>query len=226
MQTYKLLGLLLTYPEEQLQAALPAFDGIIVEEGLVSKKQIKLLRNFINSHAERDLIDWQEEYVGIFDRSRNHSLYLFEHIHGESRDRGMAMVDMRDMYVAKGLSISSNELPDYLPLFLEYLSFCEIKEATGLLGEVIDVIATIGSHLAKNNSSYAAVFGALQSLSAIKPNKVKVANAVKNAPRDPESLDEIDQQWQEAEAFGNDDCGGCEVPNTSGSQQILSGEIQ
>jgi len=124
MKTFKLLGLLLTYPKDQLQAVVGSFTGVFVEEGILTKRQIKSLQPLMDDYANNDLIELQEEYVNTFDRSRNHSLYLFEHIHGESRDRGAAMVDMKEMYATKGLHISSNELPDYLPVFLEYLSYC------------------------------------------------------------------------------------------------------
>jgi len=231
MKTFKLLGLLLTYPKEQLQEVVGSFTSVFADEGMLSNKQIKSLQPLLEDYANNDLIKLQEGYVNTFDRSRNHSLYLFEHIHGESRDRGAAMVDMKDMYAAKGLDISSNELPDYLPLFLEYLSWCELDEALELLADGIDVIATIGAHLKKDKSIYAPIFKVIENLPNVKVDKVKVALAVKNAPKDPETFDELDKEWEEAPAFGGDeaDCDSCEVYQTgtdNNSQNLFSGDIQ
>jgi nitrate reductase delta subunit len=140
------------------------------------------------------------------------------------------MVDMKEMYATKGLHISSNELPDYLPVFLEYLSYCEIGEAIEILADGIDVIATIGAHLRKAKSVYAAVFKVIENLPAIKVDKIKVALAVINAPKDPETFDELDKEWEEVPAFGGDeaDCNSCEnyQQNSENSQNIFSGDIQ
>ena len=230
MKTFKLLGLLLTYPKEPLQEAIGSFTELFESEALLSKPQIESLQPLLTEYANEDLITLQEGYVNTFDRGRNHCLHLFEHIHGESRDRGVAMVDMKEMYASKGLNISSNELPDYLPVFLEYLSFCELDEAIELLADAIDVIATIGAHLEKNKSIYTFIFNALESLPKIKVDKKKVALAVKNAPKDPETFDELDKEWEETPAFDNDetDCSNCNVYKKSNddSQNLFSGDIQ
>jgi len=230
MKTFKLLGLLLTYPKDQLQAVVGSFAGVFVEEGVLTKRQIKSLQPLMDDYANNDLIELQEEYVNTFDRSRNHSLYLFEHIHGESRDRGAAMVDMKEMYATKGLFINSNELPDYLPVFMEYLSNCEIEEALEILADGIDVIATIGAHLKKSGSVYAAVFKVIENLPDIKVDKVKVTLALINAPKDPETFDELDKEWEESPAFGGDedDCSSCESyqKSSENSQNLFSGDIR
>ena len=230
MKTFQLLGLLLTYPREPLREAVGSFTELFESEDLLSKTQVKSLQPLLNDYANEDLITLQEGYVNTFDRGRNHCLHLFEHIHGESRDRGVAMVDMKEMYATKGLDISSNELPDYLPVFLEYLSFCELDEAIELLADAIDVIATIGAHLKKSESIYTCIFNVLENLPKINVDKKKVALAVKNAPKDPESFDELDKEWEETPAFGNDetDCSNCSVHQKSNddSQNLFSGDIQ
>jgi len=230
MKTFKLLGLLLTYPKEPLQEAVGSFTELFESEALLSKSQIESLQPLLTKYANEDLITLQEGYVNTFDRGRNHCLHLFEHIHGESRDRGVAMVDMKEMYASKGLNISSNELPDYLPVFLEYLSFCELDEAIELLADAIDVIATIGAHLEKSESIYTCIFNALENVPKIKVDKKKVALAVKNAPKDPETFDELDKEWEETPAFDNDetDCSNCNVYQKSNddSQNLFSGDIQ
>jgi len=230
MNTFKILGLLLTYPKEPLLDAVGSFKALFESEDLLTKSQIRSLQPLLESYASGDLISLQEEYVNTFDRGRNHCLYLFEHIHGESRDRGAAMVDMKDMYAEKGLIISSNELPDYLPLFLEYLSFCELDEAIEMLADAIDVIATIGAHLAKADSEFAHIFNVLEHMPSIKVDKKKVALAVKNAPKDPETFEELDKEWEETPAFANDetDCNNCSVykQDSDNAQNLFSGDIQ
>jgi len=230
MKTFKLLGLLLTYPREPLQEAVGSFAEVFASEDLLTKSQIKSLQPLMDDYANGDLITLQEQYVSTFDRGRNHCLYLFEHIHGESRDRGAAMVDMKEMYASKGLDINSNELPDYLPLFLEFLSFCELEEAIEMLSDAIDVIATIGAHLKKDKSMYSGIFKVMENLPKIKVDKKKVALAVKNAPKDPETFDELDKEWEETPAFDNDetDCNSCNVHQKSNdnSQNLFSGDIQ
>ena len=230
MKTFKLLGLLLTYPRESLQEAVGSFAEVFASEDLLTKSQIKSLQPLLEDYANGDLITLQEQYVNTFDRGRNHCLYLFEHIHGESRDRGAAMVDMKEMYASKGLDISSNELPDYLPVFLEYLSFCELDEAIEMLSEAIDVIATIGAHLKKGKSTFSSIFIALENLPKIKVDKKKVALAVKNAPKDPETFDELDKEWEETPAFDNNeaDCNSCSAyqKSSDNSQNLFSGDIQ
>ena len=230
MKTFKLLGLLLTYPGQQLQEAVGSFAEVFASEDLLTKRQIKSLQPLLDDYANGDLITLQERYVNTFDRGRNHCLYLFEHIHGESRDRGAAMVDMKEMYAGKGLDISSNELPDYLPVFLEFLSFCELEEAIEMLSDAIDVVATIGAHLKKDKSIFSSVFKVIENLPKIKVDKKKVALAVKNAPKDPETFDELDKEWEETPAFGNDeaDCNSCSAYQKCGddSQNLFSGDIQ
>ena len=160
----------------------------------------------------------QEEYVATFDRGRAHCLHLFEHIHGESRDRGQAMVNLADAYEEKGLIIDRAELPDYLPLFLEFLSCCAADEAVEFLREPVDIIATIGARLRKKDSPYAVLFEALVALSRARPRRERVSELLAATPAD-DSLEALDREWEEAAAFagppGQVDCGGCTAPHDS-----------
>ncbi len=223
MKTFKLLGLILTYPEGTIYSSSDKLLKMLRSEAILPEKSIKKVEKFLITQKERNLMDVQEDYVKIFDRGRAHCLHLFEHIHGESRDRGQAMVDLSETYAKKGLYIDSGELPDYLPLFMEYLSHCEFKEASELLGETIDVIAMIGAKLKKQKSPYADIFAVLEVLSALKVNKKKVKDALEKAPKDPETMEELDAEWREAEVFAGDDlranvatdCNTCnEISNT------------
>jgi nitrate reductase delta subunit len=219
MKTFKILGLLLTYPEGSVLKAHDELLQVIKDEAILPKGAIKKIEHFIDVQNNKELLEIQEDYVDLFDRGRAHCLHLFEHIHGESRDRGQAMVDLIETYKSKGIYIDNNELPDYLPLFMEYLSNCSFHEASELLGDAIDVIAMIGKKLEKRGSIYADVFSAIEVLSSIKPDKTKIAQAIAEAPKDPETLEELDEEWKEAEAFSSDpvaDCNSCNAfPNAT-----------
>ena len=95
------------------------------------RRQLKLL---IDEIATGDLYDLQERYVLLFDRTRSLSLHLFEHVHGESRDRGQAMIDLKAQYEKNGLAISASELPDFVPLFLEFLSTRPVERGVRVVG--------------------------------------------------------------------------------------------
>ncbi len=219
MKTFKILGLLLTYPEGSVYAATEELIASLRDEKVLPKKSLVRIEQFLRHQQSQDLYALQEEYVETFDRGRAHCLHLFEHIHGESRDRGQAMVALMETYASKGLYMDTAELPDYLPLFMEYLSNCPFQEASDLLGEAIDVIAMIGTKLQQRKSPYTAVFDAIKVLSAIKPNDAKISAALQATPKDPETLSELDEQWREAEAFSGDaaaDCNSCKTtPSTT-----------
>lgn len=213
MKTFKILGLLLTYPEGSVLKAHDELLQVIQDEAILPKGAIKKIEHFIDVQNNKELLEIQEDYVDLFDRGRAHCLHLFEHIHGESRDRGQAMVDLIETYKSKGVYIDNNELPDYLPLFMEYLSHCSFHEASDLLGDAIDVIAVIGKKLEKRGSIYAEVFSAIEVLSSVKPDKTKIAQAIAEAPKDPETLEELDEEWKEAEAFSGDPVAVCNSCN-------------
>ncbi|MCC2596817.1 nitrate reductase molybdenum cofactor assembly chaperone [Pusillimonas sp. MFBS29] len=165
MLLYRILSALLDYPEQDMLDALPE-----IEEALKgwpdAARQLKPLMQFLEAG---DLIAVQENYVATFDRSPAHSLHLFEHVHGESRDRGQAMVDLLQEYRSHGFEPATAELPDHVPLFLEYLSLLEPEVAELLLGEAIHVLAAIGDRLGRNDSPYAEVFTVLRSLTQVEP---------------------------------------------------------
>jgi len=204
MKTFKLLGLLLTYPEGTVYSESNELLQTLRSEAILPEKFIKKVETFLTTQKAQDLMAVQEDYVETFDRGRAHCLHLFEHIHGESRDRGQAMINLSETYAAKGLYIDNGELPDYLPLFMEYLSRCELQDATKLLGEAIDVIAAIGAKLKKHKSPYADIFTSIEILSAVKADAEKIKTALREAHKDPETLEELDKQWKEAEAFTSD----------------------
>jgi nitrate reductase delta subunit len=214
MLTFKLLGLLLTYPSEGLQEHMNEVKVALEQDGLLPVKTQRALFEFMDDLARRNLMRVQEEYVALFDRGRAHSLYLFEHIHGESRDRGQAMVDLSDHYISKGVTLSANELPDYLPLFLEFLSQIDFEEAQELLGETVHIIAGIGAKLKAKKEGYHQVFRALEALSTVKVDEKFLEQAVSEAAAEDTSNEALDQEWEDAPAFDGagqsaSDCNSC-----------------
>jgi nitrate reductase delta subunit len=160
---YVVLSALLQYPEPELLAHLPALAGLMAATPSLHAPLLPLFA-YLGSGK---LIDLQQQYVTTFDRNPSHSLHLFEHIHGESRDRGQAMVDLMEEYKKHGLHMTGDDLPDYVPLFLEFLDQQSTEEAARLLGDAVHVLAHIGRKLAANGSPYAGVFGVLEKLSPV-----------------------------------------------------------
>lgn len=167
---YRALGALLVYPEAELQAAIPELARTLASEPDVLRGVQPLLAQL----AEGELIELQQGYVQLFDRNPSHSLHLFEHIHGEDRARGQAMVDLIDEYRQHGFEPVADELPDYVPLFLEFLSLCDADEAARLLGNAVHVLAHVAKKLADSGSAYAGVLDALVWLSPVAPEPLTV----------------------------------------------------
>ncbi|HWU85085.1 MAG TPA: nitrate reductase molybdenum cofactor assembly chaperone [Rhodocyclaceae bacterium] len=164
-QLYRVLSALLIYPEQDLIDALPEIRAAIAAND-DAEAALDALLDYLDTAP---LIELQENYVNTFDRSPLQALHLFEHIHGESRDRGQAMVDLLEEYKRHGFEPVVNELPDHVPLFLEFLSLMDADAASKLLGETIHVLAAIGNRLARKESPYAGVFALLCTLTDVVP---------------------------------------------------------
>ena len=167
MKTFKVISLLLCYPEADWLAALPELNEALAAETDLNGDAATRMAPLFAQLRESSLIALQENYVATFDRNPSHSLHLFEHIHGESRDRGSAMIDLLEEYWKRDFDASSAELPDYVPLFLEFLSLLPSEEALELLGDAVHVLATIGRKLDANGSPYALAFQVLEALSPV-----------------------------------------------------------
>lgn len=201
--TLKALSLLLQYPTEDLVDAVGEVMQVVQEEGRLSPAALEALEGLRSYLADTDLFRLQEEYVGLFDRTRALSLHLFEHVHGESRDRGQAMVDLLDYYAQHGMQLRARELPDYLPLYLEFCSTLDDAEVQQMLADPVTIIAVLGRRLLERGSPYAAVFGALEELPAARPDEEAVARATENVLLAPESGEALDKAWQDTEVvFG------------------------
>jgi nitrate reductase delta subunit len=203
MRTFRVLSALLNYPTDALIDAASGFLAVLDAEKLVPSACRGSVDALIEEIAVGELYDLQERYGLLFDRSKTLALHLFEHVHGESRDRGQAMVDLKAMYENAGLVIAANELPDYVPLFLEFLSTRPVKEALELLGQTAHIFAALAERLGRRQSSYKAVFDALVAIAAEAPRRDIVDELLKTPDADPMDLVALDAAWEEEEVrFG------------------------
>jgi len=203
MKTFKVLSALLSYPTEALIEAAPEFVAVLDAEKLVPAASRRAVDLLIEEIAIGEVYDLQERYGLLFDRSKTLALHLFEHVHGESRDRGQAMVDLKAMYENAGLFIAANELPDYVPLFLEFLSIRPLSEARELLGQSAHILAALAERLGRRESNYKAVFDALVAIAAEAPQRDVVEELLKAPDTDPMDFAALDAAWEEEEVrFG------------------------
>jgi len=196
MIVLRALGALLSYPREGIRQALPEIAEAIRASKLIPAHQREGLLTLIDELRADDLLKVEERYVELFDRGRAASLHLFEHLHGEGRDRGQAMVDLTRLYERAGYELSLRELPDYLPVVLEYLSCCDLRETRELLGDCAHILRRIGQSLIARGSSYATVLQALLVIAGEDP--IDVATV----PRVTERTENLDRDWFEQPAFG------------------------
>ncbi|MFA6220490.1 MAG: nitrate reductase molybdenum cofactor assembly chaperone [Erythrobacter sp.] len=195
MKSLHLLSLLLQYPSKNLQAVAGEIRQRLAADSSLPVGSVKALDALLKRLATSDIYDAQEIYVDLFDRGRAHSLHLFEHVHGESRDRGQAMVDLRERYLTAGLEPTGNELPDYLPLFLDYCSVLPGDAARNMLAEPGVVLVALNARLAEKGSDYAPVFAILCDIAGVEISE-ETQNALPPAD-DPQDLEALDAQWEE-----------------------------
>ena len=192
-RTYRMLAALLSYPTEDLQAATADIASALDAEAIIPAPQRTAIAVLLHELATADIYELQERYFALFDRSRSLSLHLFEHIHGESRDRGQAMADLIALYASHGLEMRSGELPDFLPLFLEFLSLLPRSEAQSMLGEAAAILRALADRLARRGTNYAAVMQALAELA-----RAPAIGASDIPDDDPNDLAALDAAWEEA----------------------------
>ena len=210
IKVLKALSGLLTYPSAELQQAAGEISEAIENEPAITFAVRDQLHCLLKELAGDDLYDLQERYVLLFDHTRSLSLYLFEHVHGESRDRGQAMVDLKAQYDKAGLVPDPAELPDFLPLFLEFLSTLPVAEARDVLAQPAHILAAMAERLRKRRSAYESIFRALVALAAAKPKETEVSALL--ALPDPDATDMAarDAAWaDEAVSFGPGAADGC-----------------
>jgi len=191
----RVLAALLAYPDAEMRRHLPEMRDLLVDEGAVSPLRRVEIDALIDRLQRADPLEMEAAYVELFDRSRSASLHLFEHVHGDSRERGPAMIDLAQTYEKAGLILAPDELPDYLPVVLEFVSTQPPREARAFLGEIAHILNAIFGALRKRESAYASVVGALIELAGEKAQPVE--------PTVDEALDET---WAEPPVFD-----GCSV---------------
>ena len=203
MKTLRALAALLSYPTAELVQAAAEIGDVIEREAIVPAAERAALRRLIDELAAGDLFDLQERYGLLFDRTRSLSLHLFEHVHGESRDRGQAMVDLLKLYQEGGYNPVASELPDFLPLFLEFASTRAPRAAIELVGQPANVIAALRERLAKRRSPYEAVMAALLKISKAKLDQAALEVLRAEPDPEPDDLAALDAAWVEQEVtFG------------------------
>jgi len=209
-RTLKALSLTLSYPSANLQDAMPEIGAVLAADPRIAPDTRKALHKLAGDLGQGDLFDIQESYVMLFDRSRTLSLNLFEHVHGESRDRGGAMVSLIETYREGGFELATTELPDHLPVLLEFLSTRPAAEAQDTLADAAHIFDALITRLARRESGYGAVFAALSQLAGAQSDADAVAGMLAEPDDDPTDLEALDAVWEETEVtFGPDPNAGC-----------------
>lgn len=213
--TLRVLAALLSYPDADMRRHLLEMSEILHRERALPPDRLDELDALIVKLMRGDPLDTEAEYVQLFDRGRGTSLHLFEHVHGDSRDRGPAMIDLAQTYEKAGLFLAPGELPDYLPAVLEFVSTQPLREAKAFLGEMAHILGTIFGALQKRESAYASVLGALLELAGEKAQPV--------APAAEEPLDET---WAEPPVFGGCSTQGQAKPGAPQPIQVVRRNAQ
>ena len=188
--TLRVLAALLTYPDAGLRAQLGEMGELLAADGTLGRARLAEVQALIRQLAASNTVEAEVAYVELFDRGRATSLYLFEHVHGDSRDRGPAMIDLGETYAKAGLLLTPDELPDYLPVMLEFVSTQPPREARHFLDEIGHLLNAIFGALRLRGSPYASVLGALLDMAGREAQPIEPA-------REPE----IDESWAEPPAF-------------------------
>lgn len=210
-RTLKALSLILSYPTRELQSAMPEIAGVLAANSRLTAAARRALRPLLDGLRDGDIYDLEERYVALFDRSRTLSLNLFEHVHGESRDRGGAMVSLVEMYRDAGFDPVTTELPDHLPVLLEFLATRPAPEAHETLADAAHIFAALQERLNRRESDYAAAFAALAQLAGA-VDQTALSEMLAAPDDDPTDLQALDAVWQESEVlFGPDPNAGCPV---------------
>jgi nitrate reductase delta subunit len=208
--TLRVLAHLLRYPDAAFREHTAELRQALRDEAALPAARLAELDALLRHLATQPALDVESEYVELFDRGRRTALHLFEHVHGDSRDRGPAMIDLIQTYEKAGLFLGPSELPDYLPVVLEFASTQPPQQAREFMGEIAHIVRVIFSALAGRQSPYASVLAAVLELAGEKAEAVAVA---------PEP--EMDESWAEPEVFGGCSTEGQAKPNQPQPIQIV-----
>ena len=189
-KTLRVLSALLGYPDAQMRRYLPEMRGLLHAEGALSQARCGEIDALMEALAGAEPLAAEAGYVELFDRGRGTSLHMFEHVHGDSRERGPAMIDLGQTYAKAGLLLAEGELPDYLPAVLEFVSTQPPREARAFLGETAHILNAVFGALQQRRSAYAGVLGALLELAGESARPVKL-----------EAEEPLDESWAEPPVF-------------------------
>jgi nitrate reductase delta subunit len=205
-ETLRSLGVLLLYPTIELREALPRIESILTTEKDFPPECREALALLLKDLASRDLLDLEEDYTMLFDRGTSLSLHLFEHVYGEGRERGQAMVMLIERYQGEGLTLAVKDLPDYLPILCEFLSIARPTVAAEMLTEISGILALLHRRLVESGSPYAAVLAALYALPENVSDELETPETPEPVKGTEEQLAELDRAWEEAPvSFGAQD---------------------
>jgi len=201
--TLRVLAALLRYPDAAFRAAVPELQQALRSEAALPSARLDELGLLLARLQRDDAFSVESDYVELFDRGRGTALHLFEHVHGDSRERGPAMIDLQQTYEKAGLYLAPGELPDHLAVVLEFASTQPPREARAFLAEIAHIVRAIFSALLRRQSPYASVLAAVLELAGERAESVEI-------PPEPE----LDEAWAEPEAFG-----GCSTAGQSRPEQ-------
>lgn len=222
MKILKVISLLLDYPTQLVFDARDELSEAIAATRVISPEQRNAVQALLDELTAAELMDAQETYVKLFNRGRHFSLLLFEHVHGESRDRGQAMVDLMAQYENDGFAIGIKELPDYIPLYLEYLSYCDEGTARAGLADVEHLFALLAARLDEQKSAYTACFQALLQIAGFEPQLAiaEVSEQVSQEVYD-DSFEALDALWEEEAVtfMSSDQTDSCGINSTNAPQK-------
>lgn len=219
MLILKVISRLLDYPTVELFTAKDELVAIVEKADELSPQNRTELVDFICQLTSRDIFDAQESYDLLFDRGRALSLLLFEHVHGESRDRGQAMVDLMNVYKTNGFEVNSSQLPDYIPLYLEFLSEQTHEFIEEWLGDICHLLTMLSERLIDRECSYSVIFDSLIEISGQEVDleaRAEISEAVKQEERD-DTAEVIDKEWEDKEIRFDDPMVG-DCSSASGMQ--------
>jgi nitrate reductase delta subunit len=189
--TLRVLAALLRYPDAWLRQHLGAMQDALRAERALTLTRLAEIDALIEHLRQRAPLRAEADYVELFDRGCRTALHLFEHVHGDSRDRGPAMVDLVRTYEAAGLLLRGDELPDYLPVVLEYASTQPAAAVREFLRQMAHIVRAVFSALVERGSPYAAVLAAVLDLAGERAERVALV-----------AEPALDDDWAEPEAFG------------------------
>ncbi len=218
MQILKVIGLLLEYPDEVCWENRDELINLV-------ERDAPMLLPFVVKHLSVPLLDKQAEWCEFFERGRATSLLLFEHVHAESRDRGQAMVDLMAQYEKAGLQIDCRELPDYLPLYLEYLSILPPHDAQDGLQNVAPILALLGGRLKQREAPWYQIFDALLIIANTSLSSDSVTKQVAGESRD-DTRQALDAVWEEEQVkFIEDNATSCDSSPLQSYQRRFSQDV-